>query len=450
VEAVRAVVGHADGRKILVERLVAMQPEAIDPTRIHVVLEVLRGLRDAVAGSDELPGRLEAFAKTMSMHAAVAKGRARKRLALVECELAVLWAIADGRLERVERCGDGVDGLPGWYGRALGVEALLDASAALSREDRLQELLQRTEDPAPQVSARALSALADVDGDAIAPALRDALARDDVGVAAAAASAIAARSVDASRRDPRAASELLEAMDRWDDAAHIEARLSAIEALGSLARSATKSAEVQAARQRLRTAVVPLASDANDAVRRVAREALLGHPQLLRRFDEAAPSAPRPRPRIEAALQSPEASSSTGLRVRTDAGEFTIDFRGSPASTMRAVLSDLAIDGFYDGLTIHRVVPGFVVQGGDPHGDGYGGPGFLVPCERSTIRYERGTVGIALAGKDTGGSQFFVTQARQPHLDARYPVVGRVTHGLDVIDRLLPHDRIDSVSVVTP
>jgi cyclophilin family peptidyl-prolyl cis-trans isomerase len=108
----------------------------------------------------------------------------------------------------------------------------------------------------------------------------------------------------------------------------------------------------------------------------------------------------------------------------------------------------LAEAGFFDGLSFHRVVPGIVVQGGDPRGDGYGGPGYVVPCEWSNLRYERGTVGIALAGKDTGGSQFFGTQTPQPHLDARYTVVGHVATGLDVIDLLLPGDRIESVEVI--
>jgi cyclophilin family peptidyl-prolyl cis-trans isomerase len=138
------------------------------------------------------------------------------------------------------------------------------------------------------------------------------------------------------------------------------------------------------------------------------------------------------------------------MTVKTTAGAIVVDFRQAPAPLMQSVIAELVRDDFYDGLTVHRVVPGFVVQGGDPHGDGYGGPGFIVPCERSSLRYERGTVGIALAGKDTGGSQLFVTQTRQPHLDARYTVVGNVVDGMDVVDRLLPHDSIESIELWTP
>ena len=87
-------------------------------------------------------------------------------------------------------------------------------------------------------------------------------------------------------------------------------------------------------------------------------------------------------------------------------------------------------------------IGGFVVQGGDPRGDGYGGPGHVMPCEWSSLRYERGTVGIALAGKDTGGSQLFITHDSPRHLDARYTVIGRVVEGLDVVDAIWPYDRI--------
>lgn len=86
----------------------------------------------------------------------------------------------------------------------------------------------------------------------------------------------------------------------------------------------------------------------------------------------------------------------------------------------------LANQGFYDGLVFHRVVPDFVVQGGDPRGDGNGGPGYAIRDEINLLRYERGTVGMALAGPDTGGSQFFITLSPQPHLDGGYTVFGRV------------------------
>ena len=107
----------------------------------------------------------------------------------------------------------------------------------------------------------------------------------------------------------------------------------------------------------------------------------------------------------------------------------------------------LARRGFYDGLAFHRVVPDFVVQGGDPRGDGYGGPGYSLRCEINAHRFQRGAVGVALAGKDTGGSQLFITHSSQPQLDGRYTVVGQLASGLEVLDALQAGDRMLKVRV---
>jgi cyclophilin family peptidyl-prolyl cis-trans isomerase len=93
------------------------------------------------------------------------------------------------------------------------------------------------------------------------------------------------------------------------------------------------------------------------------------------------------------------------------------------------------------------VVPDFVVQGGDPRGDGWGGPGYTIRCEINPRPYGRGAVGMALAGKDTGGSQFFVTHGPQPHLDGGYTVFGQVREGMAVVDALTVGDRILAIEL---
>ena len=107
----------------------------------------------------------------------------------------------------------------------------------------------------------------------------------------------------------------------------------------------------------------------------------------------------------------------------------------------------LARSGFFNGLQIHRVVPNFVVQDGDPRGDGDGGPGFTIRDELNERPFLRGTVGMALSWKDTGGSQFFITHSPQPHLDAKYTAFGQVVNGMDVVDRIQQGDTIQRVRV---
>jgi cyclophilin family peptidyl-prolyl cis-trans isomerase/HEAT repeat protein len=109
----------------------------------------------------------------------------------------------------------------------------------------------------------------------------------------------------------------------------------------------------------------------------------------------------------------------------------------------------LAAKHFFDGLPIHRVVPDFVVQTGDPRGDGSGGPGYAIRDEINPARYTRGAVGMALSGPDTGGSQWFVALSPQRHLDGGYTVFGRVLEGIEILDRIEQDDRLVSVRVTS-
>jgi len=101
--------------------------------------------------------------------------------------------------------------------------------------------------------------------------------------------------------------------------------------------------------------------------------------------------------------------------------------------------------GFYDGLSWHRVVSDFVVQGGCPRGDGWGDPGWTLPDELSGLHFERGVLGMPKAGKDTGGCQLFFCHLPTPHLDAQYTVFGRIVEGLEVLDLLEEGDGITSI-----
>lgn len=141
-------------------------------------------------------------------------------------------------------------------------------------------------------------------------------------------------------------------------------------------------------------------------------------------------------------------SADVAWRLDTARGVVVIQPAVDAAPETVAQLTRLARAGYFQGLTFHRVVPDFVVQGGDPRGDGEGGPGFTLPCEVSPRRYRRGTVGMALSGKDTGGSQLFVALSRQPHLEGRYTVVGEVVSGMDALDAVLEGDSMGTLDAV--
>ena len=133
--------------------------------------------------------------------------------------------------------------------------------------------------------------------------------------------------------------------------------------------------------------------------------------------------------------------------VETSKGAFTIEFLPEAAPLTVDNFVQLARKGYFNGQTIPRVVPNFVVQAGDPRGDQNGGPGYQIRCELNQVPFERGTVGMALSGKDTGGSQWFVTHSPQPHLDGGYTVFGRVVSGMEVVDRIARGDIIRRVTV---
>jgi len=131
----------------------------------------------------------------------------------------------------------------------------------------------------------------------------------------------------------------------------------------------------------------------------------------------------------------------------TSKGSFTIEFLPEEAPLTIDNFIQLARRGYFNGQTIPRVVPNFVIQAGDPRGDQNGGPGYSIRCEINEVVFERASVGMALSGKDTGGSQWFVTHSPQPHLDGGYTVFGRVIRGMDVVDGIARGDTIRRVIV---
>ncbi len=137
--------------------------------------------------------------------------------------------------------------------------------------------------------------------------------------------------------------------------------------------------------------------------------------------------------------------------VMEKGGEIRIElFPEDAPKTVESVIA-LSKKGFYNGLTFHRVVKGFVAQGGDPKGDGTGGPGYTVKAEFNKRKHVRGTVAMARAAHpDSAGSQFFICFAPAPHLDGQYTIFGQVTQGMEVVDRIQVGDRMKTVRIEEP
>ena len=135
------------------------------------------------------------------------------------------------------------------------------------------------------------------------------------------------------------------------------------------------------------------------------------------------------------------------MRIQTERGtmELTLFTSDAPLTVYNVVT--LARQGYFDGQRFHRVVPNFVVQAGDPRGDGNGGPGYAIRDELNRRRYARGSLGMALSGPNTGGSQLFITHSPQPHLDGGYTVFGELVSGFEVLDRIVQGDRIVRVTI---
>ncbi|MDF1532683.1 MAG: peptidylprolyl isomerase [ANME-2 cluster archaeon] len=134
--------------------------------------------------------------------------------------------------------------------------------------------------------------------------------------------------------------------------------------------------------------------------------------------------------------------------IETDKGNIVLELFEKDAPNTVANFVKLINEGFYDGLKFHRVISNFMIQGGCPIGNGTGGPGYKIKCEINPRKHLKGTLSMAHAGKDTGGSQFFITHSPQPRLDGVHTVFGQVIEGMDVVNKIKQGDVMKKVTVV--
>ena len=363
----------------------------------------------------------------------------------------------------------------------------MTALAALVNESSTDLLLDLASNPTPAIRAAALGALAKVDPDVFVSTLASLDVDRDWSVRVALANALGTLPADRAAprltlmlKDPdrrvipavlgalasakvsgadRALIDLLKSMD-------FVTRGAAATALGDLKASSAVAPLIDAYHNAASdpeysaraSALAALAKIDPAAARPILTEALkdrdwavrIRAAELLRQQNvteqPARPAAPTPANTREfqtviAPRFSPHAY------IETEKGTIELELAVVDAPLTVANFMALARKGFFNGTAIHRIVPDFVVQDGDPRGDGEGGPGYSIRDEINERPYLRGTVGMALDWKDTGGSQFFITHSPQPHLDARYTVFGHVVAGMDVVDRLVQWDVIKTVTI---
>ncbi|MGZ3416278.1 MAG: peptidylprolyl isomerase [Polyangiales bacterium] len=363
-----------------------------------------------------------------------------RRIATLRCLAAVALHPGKPAESEIVQCAAHDASLPQSLKSEL--DAIRDGArlSALDRSEitgeRRDLLLRLAREASPRIRERALSMLgkhAEVDD--VSDAMVKALSSKLLGVVASAAEAIAARPAVAQGLSKKSIAEALDPKSPPPDQIEAERAVDpkVLQALdGAVARPLEESdAEIKVALAgavgalryaKARGFVLRLCGDRVPALRKAGRDALA-------KIDPPG-KAPPCTTIEEPGLPSPLASvmpAAKKVHLSTDVGELVLalDVRWAPIAAMR--VAELAGSGFLEGTTIHRVVPGFVVQLGDPGGDGYGGAHSALRCETAPVAFEEGDVGIALAGRDTGSSQFFVMLGRAPHLDGSYAWIGKAT-----------------------
>jgi cyclophilin family peptidyl-prolyl cis-trans isomerase/HEAT repeat protein len=323
----------------------------------------------------------------------------------------------------------GLDADPEWSVRAGLAAALGD----VADETSVALLLSMLKDDDARVLPAVLQALVKARGNDALPTLRQHLTHRDVAVRAAAADGLAELKA-AGLGEP-----LLAAYRQSQPDVDLDARLSIVAALQEQKDEPARRALLEVAQQ---DPVRAVRARAAEALGRLGEKPPPPGTESSRRasLDDRAAQLPF-EPQPDRPLYTPRAI----LYTRKGRIEIHLNVVDTPLTSESFIA--LARRGFYDGLTFHRVVPGFVVQGGCPRGDGSGGPGYTLRCELDRQAYGRGTVGMALSGRDTGGSQFFIAQQPAPHLDGAYTAFGRVASGMDVVDQLKPGDVIERIEI---
>lgn len=403
VQSLRALTAISDGRAGP-----AMLALASDATQDPVLrIEALQGV-----GALRPPDAIDPLLDLISEASPVIRAAALRALARVDAET-FLSALA------------GIDADRDWTVRVEQANALAGLPAAQAAP-RLTAMLG---DPDQRVIPAVVNALVTAKAPGLEPLLLEHLKAEDPVIRAAAAAGLGALAATA------AVPPLAAAYKAWQGDVLYTARAAALAALVTLDRAAARPVLQDALQDR-------------DWAVRVRAAELLRESGVTESLGEAIRPAPQGRTIADSEwnwLLAPPYSPHAFLDTGKGLIELELAVLDAPLTVANFI--DLARKGFFNNVPIHRVVADFVVQDGDPRGDGEGGPGYTIRDELNQRPYLRGTLGMALDWKDTGGSQFFLTHSPQPHLDAKYTVFGHVVSGMEVVDAIQPWDVLRSVTI---
>jgi len=342
---------------------------------------------------------------------------------------AALRALAHSDREQFAMVLSGLDPDPVFFVRA----GLATALGEVGDEVSVSILFSMLKDQDSRVLPSVLQALAKARGSDATETLKQHLTHPDYAVRAASAEGLLGLKATG------LSGPLATAYKRSLSDTDLEARLAIVPALAAqkdsqareVLRDILRSDPARVVRQRAASALKSLGDEAAGLGREALARPLLDYREAI------APYEPLP----EAPVFTPRAF------IHTKYGKIEIHLNVVDAPMASRSFMELARRGFYNGLTFHRVVPNFVIQGGCPRGDGNGGPGYTLRCEVGERPFGRGAVGMALSGKDTGGSQFFITHAPAPHLDGAFAVIGQVASGMEVVDQIRQGDVMEKVEI---
>ena len=347
---------------------------------------------------------------------------------------AILLALGEADPGSALEAGRGWRTDPDWRLRAAFAEMLGVAATAAAK----QQLLELLRDDDARVVAGALGALeqfTNAGDSALVAAARARLSHPDVIVRAVAASIVGRE------RDPATIDDLAGLYRRAEREEQNDARLAAVNALAQVAETGP------AVRADVERRLLGAVSRGGDYLVRRAVADRFGEEIHRRYWGEVLPvetgrSAEDYREAVRRYVVRTGAAGSFAVTIETERGSIVVQLEATVAPLTVENFARLVDRRYFDNSRWHRVVPNFVIQDGDQRGDGNGGPGTVIRDEINRRRYARGTVGMALSGPDTGGSQFFITLSPQPHLDGGYTVFGTVVAGFDVLDQIVQGDRI--------